>query len=101
MVFLEALTQYHGKPEPLHETASVLAYEAGKVLEHALYAYWNGNKGDDRARKARIGFLKSELADVIAQSVLICEQLGVDFEDIKEMGIEKAMERFTGKEHKE
>jgi hypothetical protein len=39
--------------------------------------------------------------DVIAQSVLLCEELGADFEELKEMGIEKAMERFTGKEHKE
>ncbi len=31
---------------------------------------------------------------------LICESLGIDFEEYRQMGIEKAMERFTKKEVK-
>ncbi len=93
--FFSALTQSHGGiPEPLHETCAVLAYEAGRVLEHAMYYKWHDN---DPARR---GFLKSELIDVIAQCQLICESLDCDFEEMRQMGIEKAMERFTKMEVK-
>jgi len=94
--FFDALTaKRHGKPEPLHETTAVLAYEVGRMLEHAMYAYWQPENA-----AARIGFYKSELLDARAQIELICESLGVDPDEMKELGIEKAMERFTGKEHK-
>ena len=93
--FFEALTKKrNGVPEPLYETTAVLSYEVGKMLEHAMYLYWCGHD------PARIGFYKSELIDAIAQLVLICQSLKVDFGEMKEMGIEKAMERFTGKEIK-
>jgi NTP pyrophosphatase (non-canonical NTP hydrolase) len=92
--FFDALTKYHNGKEPLFHTAAVLSYESGKVLEQAMYLHW---KGYD---PARIGFLKSELMDVIAQTILICESLGVPFNEMREMGIEKAMERFTRKEIK-
>lgn len=90
--FFNALTKLHGKKEPLHETIAVLSYEVGNMMKQAMYLYW---RGDD---KARMGFLKSELMDVIAQCVLICESVGVPFAEFKELGIEKAMERFTGQE---
>lgn len=96
--FFEALTQKHGKPEPLHETVAVLSYEVGRIQEQAMYMYWHGNDAIDYL--TRLGFLKSELMDAIAQCVLICESVGVDFDEYKELGIEKAMERFTGKERK-
>ena len=91
----DALTaKRHGVREPLHETVSVLSYEVGKMLEQAMYLYW---KGDDAARR---GFFKSELIDAIAQCQLICESLNVDFEEMRQLGIEKAMERFMGTETK-
>ncbi len=34
------------------------------------------------------------------QLVLICESIGVDFNEMKELGMEKALERFIGKEKK-
>ena len=93
--FFEALTKFKGGiKEPLHETTSVLSYEVGRMLEQAMYLYW---KGPDLAR---LGFFKSELIDAIAQIILICESIGVSFEEMRELGIEKAMERFTGKESK-
>lgn len=94
--FFDALTKLHGDiPEPLHETTAVLAYEVGRMLEQAMYIKWHP---DDAI--VRLGFFKSELIDAIAQCVLICESLGLDFEEMKAMGIEKALERFTGKEKK-
>lgn len=93
--FFEALTKYKGDKEPLHETIAVLSYECGKMLEQAMYLYW---RGED---KARLGFIKSELMDVIAQSILICQSLGCSFEEMRELGIEKALERFEGKEVKQ
>lgn len=92
--FFDALAKLHGHPEPLHETTAVLSYEVGRMLEQAMHMHWCGKDS------ARMGFYKSELIDAIAQCVLICESLGVDFDEMKEMGIEKAMERFTGKERK-
>ena len=94
--FYQALTDMKGgNPEPLHETTSVLCYEVGNMLGQAMYMYW---KPQDKV--ARLGFYKSELIDAIAQLVLICEIIGVDFEEMKQMGIEKALERFIGKEKK-
>lgn len=86
----DKLTERHGgKPEPLHETVAVLAYEVGRMLEQAMYLKWFPDQRD-----ARIGFFKSDLLDAIAQCVLVCESIEVDFEEMKSMGIEKALERF-------
>jgi NTP pyrophosphatase (non-canonical NTP hydrolase) len=63
-----------------------------------MYIKWGA--GDEREQKVRLGFYKSELMDAIAQLVLICESIGVSFEEMKELGMEKAMERFTRKEKK-
>lgn len=94
--FFNALTVKHGGfPEPLQETVAVLSYEVGRMMEQAMYNHWNG--GED---KGRIGALKTELMDSIAQCQLICESLNVDFEEYRQMGVEKAMERFTHKEKK-
>lgn len=94
--FLKALTSMKGGiPEPLHETTAVLSYEVGNMLEQAMYMYWHPWE-----KTARLGFYKSELIDAVAQLVLICETIGADFEMMKQMGIEKAMERFTSKEKK-
>ena len=93
--FLEALTRHHGEPEPLLDTTAVLAYEVGRMMEHVMYLKWYPEDST-----ARLGFYKSELMDAIAQCVLICESLGLGFEEWKELGIEKAMERFTQKEKK-
>lgn len=93
--FFEALTEFRGSKEPLHETTTVLSYEVGAMLQQAFYI----QKLPDEAA-ARLGFFKSELMDAIAQITLICESIGVNFEEMKELGIEKAMERFTGKEKK-
>ncbi len=100
--FYDALTRFkNGHEEPLHETVAVLAYEVGRMLENAMYAYWDETQRYDwDCKKGRIAFLQSELMDAIAQCVLICESIGVNFDELKEKGIEKAMERFTGKEVK-
>lgn len=93
--FYKALLDYKkGIPEPLYETTAVLSYEVGRMLEQSMYIYWQGPDN------ARLGFYKSELMDAIAQLVLICESIEADFEEMKELGIEKALERFTGQERK-
>lgn len=92
---IDALTKHHGHPEPLLDTTAVLSYEVGRMIEHAMYMMWY-----PETSKVRMGFYKSELIDAIAQLVAICESLGLDFEEQKQMGIEKMMERLTGKEYK-
>lgn len=99
--FYSLLTRYKlGREEPLNETVAVLSYEVGRMMEQAMFAKWALEHRDVEAHKAHIGFLKSELMDAIAQCFLICEAVDVNFEVMKDMGIEKAMERFTGKEVK-
>jgi len=93
-LWLALLAKRGGKVEPLHETVATLSYESGRMLEQAMYLH---RLGPD---PARIGFVKSDLIDVIAQCVLICESLGVPFWQMKELGVEKAMERLEGKEQK-
>jgi len=96
--FYNALLEHKGGvPEPLHETTGVLTYEVGRMMEQAMYMHW---ASDDAERKTRRGFYKSEVIDAIAQLILICEGQGWSFEEMAQMGIEKAMERFIGKELK-
>ena len=91
--FFNRLTELHGGiPEPLHETTAVLCFEVGRMMEHAMYMKWYPS--DVVARR---GFYKSELMDALAQIDLICESLGIDFEEYRQMGVEKAMERFGDK----
>lgn len=93
--FFNTLTRLRGGiPEPLQETTAILSFEVGKMMEQAMYLYWYGHD------PARLGFYKSELMDAITQLVLICESIGINFDNTKEFGIEKALERFTGKEKK-
>ena len=93
--FFEALTRFRGSKEPLLTTTTVLSYEVGSMLQQAFYA----QKLPAEAI-ARLGFFDSELIDAIAQLVLICESRGKDFEEMKKLGVEKALERFTRKERK-
>ena len=83
-----------GEHEPLHETVAVLSYETGRILEQSTYMLWEGRTA------VRMGYLKSELMDVVAQVCLLCVRTGTSWEEMRELGIEKAMERFTGKEKK-
>lgn len=103
--FYEELTKFKGGVvEPLHETCAVLSYEVGRMLEQSMYLYWLGKKSitsdNLKEHNIRVGFFKSELMDAIAQILLICGFLGVDMDYLKELGIEKALERFLGKEKK-
>jgi len=95
----DALTTFkYGSKEPLNETVSVLSYEVGRMLEQAMYMKWG--QADAKEIQVRMGFFKSELIDAITQLHLICESIGVDYEEMKELGFEKAYERFIGKEKK-
>jgi len=96
--FFGLLTRKHGHVEPLHETTAVLSYEVGRMMEQAMYMKWQS--ADTNLCLARKGFFQSELMDAIAQCVLLCESVGVDFEEWKELGMKKAVERFIGKEVK-
>ncbi len=97
--FYAALVTYkNGKCEPLHETVAVLSYEVGRMLEQAMYLKWHSD--DPIEQKVRRGLLKSELIDARAQLILIEQAMGIEDIEVRELGIEKAMERFTGREVK-
>ena len=86
--------------EPLYETAAVLSYEVGRLLEIAMYLNWGKNSTDIQAIKALKGQAKSELMDIGAQFTLLCESLKVDPKEMTELGLEKAEERFSRQEYK-
>jgi len=97
--FFSALTEFKkGYSEPIHETTAVLSYEVGRMMEQAMYMHWN--KGDGQEYRTRLGFFKSELMDAIAQCDLLCGSLGIELNEMRELGQEKALERFTGREKK-
>ena len=93
---------HHLKPEePLHETVTVLSYEVGRLLEQSMYLKWGEEYGkEEKILLARKGIFKSELMDVAAQVRLVCESVGVTVEEMVELGLEKAADRFSGKERK-
>jgi len=92
---------HHFKPEEsLSETAAVLSYQVGNLLETAMYLNWGKHSTDIQAIRALEGQAKSELMDIGAQFQLLCESLKVDPKKITELGLEKAEERFSRKEYK-
>lgn len=63
-----------------------------------MYMKWH--KDDIKECQVRLGFYKSEFMDALTQCGLIAESIGVVVEEMQQLGMEKAMERFTGKESK-
>jgi len=92
---------HHFKPEePLEETAAVLSYEVGRFLEAAMYLKWGNTFGDPKLIQTLRGQAKSELLDIGAQFILLCESLGMDPQETISLGLEKAGERFSRKDYK-
>lgn len=92
---------HHLKPEePLHETVAVLSYQVGRLLEMAMYLYWQRQYYPEEDQRARIGQFKSDLMDVAAQVSLTCEAVEVPLHDMVAFGLEKAEERFSKMERK-
>ncbi len=63
------------KDEPVHEHAAVLSYEAGGVLQHAMYGFW---AKDPQDKAVANGLLDSELQDVLAQVWTLAIKRGKD-----------------------
>ncbi|MDD5703501.1 MAG: hypothetical protein PHU23_15810 [Dehalococcoidales bacterium] len=81
--------------EPL-EKATILAYEAGNVLEQAKYLSWaeEGCLPESDILVIR-GKLKSNLMDVMLQAWALCQQVGEDPKEWIELGGEKAIEALS------
>jgi hypothetical protein len=82
-----------GKPELLNEITIKLTCEVSYILEYAMYMRWMA----DQELRDRF---ELKLIEVVACCQDICQSLVLDFEEMRQMGVEKAMERFTGKERK-
>lgn len=91
--FLDEFTSYKGFV-PLHETVAVLNYNAGEMLKASMYLKWFG--ADEKEAAVRKGYLKSGLMAVIAQAELVCEKLGISFDEMREMGKEDVIETISG-----
>lgn len=87
--------------EPEHEHAAVLSYEAGGVLEDAMYMHWakqNPDKNIDVSQWLVMkGKLKSNLMDVLAQAWTLALKLGCTPENMLLEGCEKAIEAINQK----
>ena len=84
------------KDEPWLERATILAYEAGDVLQQAKYLSWaeEGKLEEDDIRVIK-GKLKANLMDVLAQAWTLCRLTGEDPDEWLALGCEKAVSTIT------
>ena len=78
------LAKRHGKPEPISETLNVLGYEFGDLQKALTYMRFY-----PEYEIAYRGECRVAIADMIAQLELICETLGMDWEDMRKLGDER------------
>lgn len=78
------LDKRKGKPEPLPETLSVVMYELGDLAKALTYIRFY-----PEFEVAYRGEAKAALADLIAQVELLVETLGLDWEELRELGDER------------
>jgi hypothetical protein len=67
---------------------SVLMYELGDLAKGVFYAH-------SYKESAYMIEAKISLSDLLAQCILLCERQGWDFEEVKQMGIERFIERVN------
>jgi hypothetical protein len=70
--------------ESIFETMATLGYQWGDVQKYITYMHRYPELAD-----AYMGYLKSSMADMLAQAELICEETGMDFDDERALGRER------------
>ena len=73
--------------ETPQEQLAVFMYELGDLAKCLFRSQFGDGRGYE-------GESQLALADLIAQSILLCEKKGWDFEKVKEIGIERCIERM-------
>ena len=89
----QALTTAHNHPDPLMSKtiwAMGIAGEAGEVLEKwkKIVAYKEGKITDED-----LGLLKKELGDVVWYIAVLAHDLGLSFEEVMQLNVEKLKDR--------
>lgn len=89
----QALTTAHTNPDPLMNKtiwAMGVAGEAGEVLEKwkKIVAYKEGKVSEED-----LAGLKKELGDVVWYVAVLAESLGVSFEEVMQLNVEKLKDR--------
>ena len=64
---------------------SILTYQLGDVIKAIVYRMYYGSEGHHSE-------LKLALADLIAQLKILMIQLGLDYSEIEQLGLERLME---------
>lgn len=76
-------------------TLVTLNREVGRVAHSLVYGFSaKANKDDEEGAYAYLRFAETEMADVITQCRLLCEQLGWSYEKLLKMGEERYKERM-------
>jgi len=88
MRLLPLLNKIKTKPEPLPETLTILLYELGDFAKCLMRSQW---KADSTGYTSE---MKLALGDMYAQWQVICESLGFNPDEVKELGIEHFIERM-------
>jgi hypothetical protein len=79
-----------GKDETTWKQLAILQYELGDLAKAIVYR--ERHPGDCRVWNVEA---KISLSDLIAQTIIVCEREGWDFDEIKQMGIERCIEKIT------
>ena len=71
------------------ETSSVMTYELGDLVKMLFYS-----KVRPWGARAYMIEAKISLSDLLAQIIILCEREKWDFEEVKKLGIDRAIQRI-------
>jgi len=79
-----------GNNETTWKQLAILQYELGDLARGIVYRERHPEDAKVWTVEAKVA-----LSDLIAQTIITCEREGWDFEEIKQMGIERCIEKIT------
>lgn len=78
--------------EPIRKIADIICYEAGDVLRDTIRL-----EDYPDCKGLYTKNLVVSLGDVLAMAQLLCNMMGIEFEDIKQQGLDRAIDRCKEK----
>jgi len=75
------LCEKKGCEESIFETLATLDYQKGQLSQNVCYS-----ERYPQYRPVYRGFIKTAIADMLCQTELICERLGLSFDELRLMG---------------
>jgi hypothetical protein len=79
-----------GKGETTWLQLAILMYELGDLAKGIVYRERHPDCADVWTIEAKVA-----LSDLVAQTIIICEREGWNFEEVKRLGIERCIEKIA------